>query len=240
MAEKTHHLTVLFENDAFIAISKPAGMLSIPAQNTPTAEALVSRVSKQLGSKAWVVHRLDRDTTGVIIFAKTAEAHSAISQQFEHGEVRKIYQALVEGTLEEPEGTVNHPISMVDRAVELNRHGKEALTRYRVIERFRAFSFVELYPETGRRHQIRLHMLAIGHPLAVDADYGDRTQLMLSDFKRNYKPGRHERPLLDRLSLHAASLTVTDPHSGETLTITAPLPPDFELTLKQLRKYNSF
>lgn len=240
MAEHHGQLTVLFENESFIAIDKPAGVLSIPAQNTSPAAALVSRVTERLGSKAWVVHRLDRDTTGVIIFAKTAEAHSALSQQFEHGIVRKVYQALVSGVPEEREGEVNHPISVNDRTVELNRHGKEARTRYRVMEAFRAFSFVELYPETGRRHQIRLHMLAIGHPLAVDADYGDRTRLMLSDFKRNYKPGRHdERPILDRLSLHAASITVQDPATGSPVTISSPLPRDIDLALKQLRKYNS-
>jgi 23S rRNA pseudouridine955/2504/2580 synthase/23S rRNA pseudouridine1911/1915/1917 synthase len=232
-------IEILFENDTFVAVNKPAGILVIPDQYTDRTITLVGKLSQQIGMKAWTVHRIDRDTTGVVLFAKHAKAHSFLCRQFEKAEVKKKYIALVNGVLQEPQGVITHNIRIEGRNVEIHPKGKSAITNYRVLEQFRHFALIELEPKTGRRHQIRIHMWAQGHPLAVDPEYGQRETLCLSEFKKNYKATGKERPLLGRLSLHAAEITFKEPASGETITVSAPLPEDFELTLKQLRKYDA-
>jgi 23S rRNA-/tRNA-specific pseudouridylate synthase len=159
--------------------------------------------------------------------------------QFENSQVSKKYIALLSGVLESDEGSIDKPILVSDREVSIDPSGKESLTDYKVLERFKSYTLVEALPKTGRRHQIRIHFWSIGHPLAIDAQYGTAAALLLSSLKRNYKVKNDhpERPLIDRLTLHAASLTLSLPDTDGKKSFEAPLPKDFEVALKQLRKY---
>ncbi|MDR2351108.1 MAG: RluA family pseudouridine synthase [Endomicrobium sp.] len=230
----------IYQDDDIIVVSKPSGIIVIPDQhNTNESKTLVGILKNQLDQKIWVVQRKDKDTTGVLVFAKNAESHRNISIQFENSQVYKKYIALLSGVLEENEGTINKPILISGRDVSIDLTGKESITKFKVLERFKSYTLVEAMPLTCRRHQIRIHFWSLGHPLAIDAEYGVSDPIMLSGLKRNYKVKKYEteKPLISRLTLHAQSLTLTLPSSGIGKTFEAPLPKDFELTLKQLKKY---
>ncbi|MCL1972743.1 MAG: RluA family pseudouridine synthase [Endomicrobia bacterium] len=230
-------IEIIYQDDNIAAVNKPAGMIVIPDQHTYENKTLVGILKKQLNQKIWVVHRIDRDTTGVLVFAKNAEAHRNLSIQFESSQVKKKYLALLSGVLEDDEGTIDKHILISGRDVTIDDTGKKSLTDFKVLERFKGYTFVQAEPQTGRRHQIRIHFWSIGHPLAIDGEYGVSDPLLLSSFKRKYKEKGIEKPLIDRLTLHAAELTLTLPGTNELKTFEAPLPKDFEITLKQLRKY---
>jgi 23S rRNA pseudouridine955/2504/2580 synthase/23S rRNA pseudouridine1911/1915/1917 synthase len=232
-------IEIIYQDDNIIVVNKPFAMIVIPDRHTYENKTLVGILKKQLKQKIWVVHRIDRDTTGVLVFAKTAEAHRYLSMQFEHSQVRKKYLALLSGVLEEDEGTINKPILIDDRNVSISETGKESVTDFKVLERFKSYTFVEASPKTGRRHQIRIHFWSLGHPLAIDSEYGSGDPLLLSSVKRNYKAKNNEKekPLIDRLTLHSAELTVNMPNGAAAMTFSAPLPKDFKIALKQLGKY---
>jgi 23S rRNA pseudouridine955/2504/2580 synthase/23S rRNA pseudouridine1911/1915/1917 synthase len=232
-------LNILFENDRIIVVNKPAGILVIPDQYTDAAKTLQGQVSEYLKKKAYVVHRIDRDTSGIVLFAKDAEAHTYLCVQFENAEVRKKYLAIVRGRVRDDAGLIIQPIMTEGRDVSIDPKGKYSETAFTVIERFRDYSFLEVMPKTGRRHQIRLHLTYSGHPLAVDKEYTRTEALYLSELKNNYKSSGKEKPLIGRLSLHSASITFKEPETQRELTVEAPLPEDFKITLKQLRKYNA-
>jgi 23S rRNA pseudouridine955/2504/2580 synthase/23S rRNA pseudouridine1911/1915/1917 synthase len=191
----------------------------------------------------WVVHRLDRDTSGVLIMAKSSSVHAALSQQFEHRKVLKTYLALVAGQGIRAEGMIRLPIGPHPQRPGMmaiqRHHGKAALTRYTAIERFRGYTLLDVRPRTGRSHQIRVHAQAIGHPLAIDPLYGSSEPLLLSALKPSYRPkaGTEEHPLMTRLTLHAQALQLMHPTRGEMLTWVAPLPKDFAAVLRNLRRY---
>ncbi len=241
-------IDVIHETPRYIVVNKPAGIIVIPDQYTDKDNTLVGEVSARAGQKVWVVHRIDRDTTGIVIFAKDAEAHAFLCRQFEKGEVQKKYITLVNGRVASDTGMIDTPIKIEGRNVRLVDHGrpdrenrpgvKDSLTLYTVKERFRDFTLLEVELKTGRRHQVRVHMWSLGHPLAVDPEYTHKESLFLSEFKRGYKGKAGEKPLLGRLSLHAWTLSCKEPGSDAVVRFEAPLPKDFEVTLKQLRKYN--
>ncbi|MDR1941480.1 MAG: RluA family pseudouridine synthase [Endomicrobium sp.] len=243
-------IEILYQDSNIVVINKPSGVLVIPDRHTYENKTLVGILKKQLGQKIWVVHRIDRETTGVVVFAKNAQAHKRLSMQFEHSQVSKKYIALLSGVIEDEEAQINKPVLVSDSRVEIDPSGKESITDYKVLERFKGYTLVQAIPKTGRRHQIRIHFWSLGHPLAIDKDYGSGQPILLSQIKRNYKEKstRQEKPLIDRLTLHAAQLTLTLPDCQEerdfvsdsdnkTKTFAAPLPKDFEIALKQLRKY---
>jgi len=232
-------LNILFENGRIIVINKPDGILVIPDQYTDGVSTLQGQVTQYLKKKAFVVHRIDRDTSGIVLFAKDAEAHKHLCVQFENAEVKKKYQTIVRGRVREDDGVIIQPILTEGREVSIDPDGKYSETAFKVLERFRDYSFLEVSPKTGRRHQIRLHLTSSGHPLAVDKEYTRTEALYLSELKTNYKSSGKEKPLIGRLSLHSASITFKEPETQKDLTVEAPLPDDFELTLKQLRKYNT-
>ncbi|HBU69326.1 MAG TPA: RNA pseudouridine synthase [Elusimicrobia bacterium] len=232
-------LSVLFENSDLIAVDKPAGLLVIPDQHTKEPQTLSGAVSQHLNSKAWVVHRIDRDTSGVVIFARNPQAHKALCAQFEASSVSKTYLAILNGNPADDEGFIDKPIAVDGREVSISEDGKPSRTDYTVLERFRDYSLVEARPRTGRRHQIRIHFWALGHSLAVDPQYFSQSELLLSSFKKKYKAGPAvEKPLIARLTLHAKSVSFDNPSDGARITVEAPVPDDFNLALKMLRKYN--
>jgi RluA family pseudouridine synthase len=195
--------------------------------------------------RVFVVHRIDRDTSGLVVFAKTAEAHKALSSAFESRRVEKTYIAAVHGipswseTLCEfplkPDGDRNHR-TVIDKA-----RGKRAATRFRVLGSFGHISIIEAKPESGRTHQIRVHLAALGHSIAADPLYGDGRPIRLSSFKRGWRGDPHEeRPLINRLALHAARLDLPVMDLGDRalgpLSLTAPLPRDIVALVSQLEK----
>ncbi len=233
---------VLYEDKAVLVVNKPAGLLTI-ADRFGNADNLHEWLERRYG-RVLVVHRLDRETSGVLCFARTEEAHRHLSLQFEHHAVDKFYLALVDGVVQEDEGEIDRPIGphpTVAGKMVVAAWGKPSLTFYRVLERFRNFTLVEALLKTGRTHQARVHLQSIGYPLAVDALYGRRTALLLSEIKgRAYKMGKfsdEERPLLERTALHAFRLRFDHPASEERMEFRAEPPKDLNAVLQQLRKW---
>ncbi|MDP4129049.1 MAG: RNA pseudouridine synthase [Bacteroidota bacterium] len=230
---------ILFENDAFIVINKPAGLLSVPdrKQSAPSLKDLLIARYQQI----FTVHRLDRETSGVIVFAKTADTHRYLSGIFERREVEKIYFGIVPGALPSASGLIEEPIAehpARNGTMMIHRKGKPAVTGYQVLEDFSRYSLIKFDLFTGRTHQIRVHMKNIGHPIVCDDLYGDGKPILVSSLKKKYnlsKSEEEEKPILGRLGLHAARLSFTD-ESRDPFTFEAPLPKDMRALLNQLGK----
>ncbi|GAA0535042.1 RluA family pseudouridine synthase [Chitinophaga japonensis] len=226
--------------DDYIVLNKPAGLLTIPDRHDNEIPSLQTLLKKAY-SNIFTVHRLDRDTSGLILFARNEAAHRYFSQLFESREVKKYYAGLVSGQPVPLQGSIDEPI--MEHPVQkgkmvANRKGKAALTDYEVLETFGLYSFVRLQIHTGRTHQIRVHMKHLGHPIVVDELYGNPAPILLSAIKKKYRLGKYteeERPLLGRLGLHAWQLHFTD-NKGVEQQLEAPLPKDMQAVLNQLRK----
>ena len=230
---------IVFENDDFVAVNKPAGMLSIP-DRMQSATSLKEILAEKYGV-IFTVHRLDRDTSGMIVFAKNEGAHKFLSQAFEGRKVEKYYRGIVHGSLDEKSGIIDALISehLVQKGLMvIHRNGKPSQTGYEVIEEYKMFSLLQFQLFTGRTHQIRVHCKNIGHPLACDELYGDGKPILLSAIKRKFKLSKHdeeERPMLNRLALHSYCLKFTDAEGNE-FNLTAELPKDIRALLQQLKK----
>jgi 23S rRNA pseudouridine1911/1915/1917 synthase len=231
---------ILLEDDSIIIINKPAHLLVLPDRYDKSLHSLYELLKDTFGS-IFVVHRIDRETSGIVIFAKTAEVHSNLNDAFEHRLVEKAYRAIVAGTPHAENGEIDLPLSESEYGVRKmsidEKHGKESFTEYKLLENFDGYALVEARPRTGRTHQIRIHLSAIGLPILADPLYGNDNGFYLSSIKRNYKTNGEEQPLLSRTALHAYSLSITHPATGEKVTVEAPMPKDFEAVLKALRKY---
>ncbi len=235
-------IKVLHEDETLLALNKPAGLPVIPERYHPEWPCLQSIANEELGMRVFVVHRIDLETSGAVLFAKNAEAHRDLCRQFISHEVEKTYWALVQGEVASDDQMIDLPLSPHPKkpgVTIVNKHGKPALTHCRVLERFRGYTWVALKPQTGRQHQIRVHLKALGHPLIVDALYANTEAFFLSALKSSYqkKEGEAEPPLMRRLTLHAQQLGIFHPTTKERLIFTAEAPKDFNSTLKQLRKY---
>lgn len=230
---------IIFENDHFIAINKPAGLLSIP-DRFGKDPSLKSILQEQLG-KIYTVHRLDKDTSGLIIFAKDEETHKDLSQKFEGRDVEKYYLGLVNGTMMNREGTIDVPIMEHPGKTTLmmaHRKGKPSITDYKVLEEFGLYSWVQFQIHTGRTHQIRVHAKYLGNSIVCDELYGDGQPILLSSIKRKFKLSKNEleeRPILNRLALHSYQMKFTDAQ-GNKHELEAPLSKDLKALLQQLRK----
>ncbi len=237
-----HKPEILYRDDQILVVDKPAGLLSIPDRYEPDKPNLQQWLEKDLG-KLWVLHRLDRDTSGLIIFARTEEAHRNLSLQFEKRQVEKYYYALVAGRIPDDQGEIDRPIAQhpaVAGKMTVHHKGKPSLTLYKVLARFQGFTYVEADLKTGRTHQIRVHFQALGFPLAVDPLYNNGKHLFLSSIKRKgFSLGKDqdERPLLSRTPLHAHRLVIHHPLTGALMEFNSPLPKDFSAVLKQLEKW---
>ena len=245
-------LDILAETDDWVAVSKPAGLATIPGRGED--DSVLERLGRELGlpstgtidPRIRVVHRLDKDTSGVLLFAKHSAAQRHLSHQFQNNTIAKEYLALVVGRPTENEGEIDaplgrHPASHLRMAV-VRHGGRPAKTAWRVEEAFRHFTLLRVFPKTGKTHQIRVHLQSIGLPLAIDPLYnaprgGAAPGLLLSSFKRGYRPdGASERPLIERLTLHAERLSFQS-LAGDTVRLEAPLTKDFRAALNMLQKY---
>lgn len=230
---------IIYKDDNFIALNKPSGLLSIPDRMGQDISLKV--MLQETFGQIYTVHRLDKDTSGLIIFAFTEEAHKHFSQQFEARLTEKIYQGLVIGSPVNPEGSIDariaeHPVKK--GLMTIYAKGKESLTDYKVLEDFGIYSWMQFRIHTGRTHQIRVHMKEIGNPIVCDELYGDGKPVLLSSFKNKFKLSKNEleeRPILGRLALHALRLKLTG-MDGEKIELEAPLPKDMRATLQQLEK----
>ncbi len=242
---------ILYEDAGIVCVNKPSG-LAVVQERWEKGRTLLEDLAELAERQAdktdrppWVpnvIHRIDKETSGVVVVAKDSETARYLSNQFLRREVQKTYVALVRGEMPHEQGEIalaleedeSHP----GRMKVARKGGKKSLTRFQVVERFRGFTLVAAKPETGRQHQIRVHLSAIGYPLAVDPLYGGREAILLSEFKKGYKPHEGaEHPIMSRLSLHALSITFRLADKPEPVTVEAPPPKDFRVMLKQLRRF---
>lgn len=233
-------IPIVFSDEDIVVVNKPAGITVIPDRIHTERETVQSNLEKQFG-KLFVVHRIDRYTSGVLCFARNEAAHKNLSLQFQNHTVRKFYKAIVSGKLQEPNGEINLPIAenmAKPGTMLIHKRGKQALTIYKVEEQFKNAALLSVEIKTGRTHQIRVHLSYIGHPLLVDETYSPNAAFYFSSIKRNYKStAEEERPTLNRLSLHAFQIVLLHPKTGAVVSFSAPLPKDLETVLKLLRKY---
>ena len=223
-------LNIVYEDENFAVINKPQGMVVHPASSYQKNDTLVNALLADLDKlssingviRPGIVHRLDKDTSGLIVVAKTDEAHKSLASQIEKKTARRIYFGLCDGNFKEDNGTIDAPIARNKRdrkKMGIDPDGRRAVTHYTVLERFGKYTLVRFELETGRTHQIRVHSSHIHHPIVGDEVYGGSTAL--------YKNGQ---------LLHARQLVLTHPISGERMTFEAELPDYFENVLEKLRK----
>jgi RluA family pseudouridine synthase len=213
-------MEIIHIDTCLLIVNKPAGMPVLPDGWDPNAPYLVKLLEEQY-SQLWVVHRLDKVTSGTIVFARTAKAHRALNLQFERREAQKVYHAILNGEPKWAEHIARHPLRVnvghSHRTMVDDRRGKPCETRFKVLKRYKDYSLVESTPATGRTHQIRVHAYALGYPLLGDLLYS-----------------ASPTDLIARPALHALSLTLAHPESGERMTFAAAYADDFNQALCRL------
>jgi len=238
-------LAILYEDPSIIVIDKPSGMVVHPAPGNPSGtlvNALLHHCKDLSGIngtlRPGIVHRLDKETSGVMVVAKDNEAYHQLTRQFKNRRVEKVYLAIAYGNIKQNEGLIDapigrHPDQRKKMSIRTTR-GRAAFTLWKVLERFGAFTFLEIHPQTGRTHQIRVHLFSLGHPIFGDPLYG-----------RKGKPGAIQDSMLsecvkkmNRQALHAHRLGFDHPRTGDKVEWVAPLPKDMEEVLQYLRSLN--
>jgi 23S rRNA pseudouridine1911/1915/1917 synthase len=241
-------LDILYEDEDLVAVNKPPGMVVHPSKGhwSGTLAAALAFHFESLSSvggptRPGIVHRLDRDTSGVLVVAKKDQVHLKLSAQFEARTTKKEYFVVVAGVpdhdrdrIEQPIGA--HPYQRAKMAIRANHPtSREAATFYEVAERFQGFGTIRVAPKTGRTHQIRVHLSHIGYPVLCDRLYGGRAQITLGEIAGT----EDQSVMLDRQALHAARLEVEHPSSGDRISFEAPVPADIQGVVKALREYRS-
>lgn len=241
MANKNLDYSVVYSDESIVVLNKRSGILIAADRYNPEAPRLDLLAQEEFG-RLFAVHRIDKDTSGLIIYARTEDAQRNLSIQFEKRQVQKTYHALVYGhplweNLHvdlplQPDGDARH------RTVANKRFGKPSVTDFRNIGACGPYSWIEAKPKTGRTHQIRVHLASNGLSIVCDPLYsGNQKPVRLSEIKRKWNGDEYEeRPLLSRLALHAYKIQLNHPTTGEMISFTAPYPKDMEATRKQLAK----
>lgn len=250
-------IAVVHDDPALTVVNKPPGMVTHPAKGNWSG-TLVNAIQFHFDTlstlagenRPGIVHRLDRDTTGLLVVVKDELAHRRLALQFEMRQVHKEYLAIVHGVPQRDGDYIDRPIGfhptvrekMAIRTPEDG--GKSAVTFYEVLERFRDFALVRCKPQTGRTHQIRIHLTHIGHPIVADKLYSGRDKLSLADVAgparlRTLSDEEAGTVLIDRQALHAHRLRFQHPMTDQEIDLTAPLPADMERTIAALRQYRS-
>lgn len=237
---KKKRWTILHEDEAVIVVDKPAPYLTIPDRYDKTKANLIGILSEER-EEVFINHRLDKETSGLILFTKSEAAHKHLSDQFEKRTVQKHYLALVHSAPLEEVGLIDLPIApsgIRNKGMVVDQNGKESQTKYKILESWRGHSLLEIKLLTGRQHQIRVHMRAIHCPILCDKLYGDGDPFLLSSIKWRMNRSREEeeRPLLSRTALHSHILGFDHPDSGERMEFKSDLHKDMRAVVNQLRK----
>lgn len=238
-------LDIVYEDDQMVVVNKPAGMVTHPAVGNRTGtlvNALVFRFGQlpvEGGSdRPGIVHRLDKDTSGLLVVARTDRAYAVLQKAIQAREIARTYLALVWGHLKAEEGSIDLPIgrSTRDRTRMAVTHAasREAITHYRLLKRYSSLDLLEVTLETGRTHQIRVHLSHLGHPVLGDPEYGGRDQRLKSVFGPDRPQARELLGVIGRQALHALRLELDHPGDGRRLSFEAPLPEDFRRVLEIL------
>lgn len=243
-------LDIVFEDDYLIVVNKPAGLIVHPGAGNATGtlvNALIyhcEHLSNENGLlRPGIVHRLDKDTSGLLISAKDNRVHANLRSQFSKRTIEKYYHALVWGTFPDDTGEIDAPIGRSPKnrkKFTVIESGRPSLTRYEVLERFEFLTLVRVKLETGRTHQIRVHMTHTNHPLFGDPYYGGRNSKIITLNLRNRALAARLLGMLNRQALHARRLVFRHPMTNETMDIKAPLPDDIEQVLTVLREESQF
>ena len=248
---------VIYQDDNVLVINKPAGV-SVTKDRTGAPQLvdfLTDQLGQQICSQLRLVHRLDKDTSGVMILAKNTKTQSVLSSYFEKKLIKKTYLAIVTGAVPGQQGTINAPLAHSRKNPALmciaRKKGKEAVTDWQLLADFGTVALLAVHPLTGRTHQIRIHLPSIGLPLAIDPLYGSSRLLFLSDFKSDYRlaKGQTEKPLIERLTLHAYQIALPPSapvipakagihHHNRPKVFIAALDKKFTACLKMLTKHN--
>lgn len=231
---------ILYQDETLLAVNKPAGLPSLPDGYNPKTPHVKSLLESKFG-RLWIVHRLDRQTSGLMLVARSQQAHRAMNNQFQSHQVEKIYHALIVGLPPWDETVIDLPLhpdgDRRHRTVVDQSRGKPASTHLRLLERLGRFSLVEAAPRTGRTHQLRAHLSAVGFPIVCDSLYGGGQRLVASPQPAGSgENAAAESGLLERMGLHAWSLKFQHPVTHSQMRLEAPYQPDFECTLKFLRR----
>ena len=237
-------INAIYEDDHMIVVNKQADLVVHPARGN-THGTLVNGLvyyANQLSTgsgefRPGIVHRLDKNTTGVLVVAKTDTAHWKLAREFAQRTTNKTYLAVVHGTLELRADRINQPVGMHPRMrakCAIRPDGKEAITFYEVLEEFRGFSLVKLSPKTGRTHQLRIHMAYLQHPIVADDMYGGKVVYDWQIADRDPQPAE---PLMGRVALHAWKLEIRHPILDKMMEFVAPLPLDLQTLIDKLRKF---
>jgi 23S rRNA pseudouridine955/2504/2580 synthase/23S rRNA pseudouridine1911/1915/1917 synthase len=235
-------LEIIYEDDYLIILNKVSGILTIPDRFNTELPNLYS-ILKKIYGKIFIVHRLDKDTSGCVIFAKDAETHRILSMAFESNDIIRKYEVIVEGIVPQDNMEIDIPLRPSRKKVGVtvpSAKGKPSLTKIKVIEKYRNSTLLECELKTGRHHQIRVHLQTIGYPLLVDDLYGNNSEFFVSKIKRkfNLKKGSKEFPLISRLTMHAREVKFSHPITGEIIHVFANYPKDFSALIKILKKYS--
>lgn len=242
--KRTENFSVIYQDEYIAVLNKASGLLVAQDRWDPDAERLDVLATKELcadGQRLYAVHRIDKDTSGIVIYGRTEEAHRTLSMAFENREVDKTYHALAYGRPGWDELDVDIPLradgDLKHRTVKDKHKGKDALTHFTNLGDAGPFCWIEAKPVTGRTHQIRVHLALSGLTIVCDPLYGKPDALYLSKIKRKWHGDEfEERPILDRLGLHAWRMRIKHPISGEMMEFIAPYPKDLDSTRKQLAK----
>jgi RluA family pseudouridine synthase len=217
---------LIYDDDDLVIVNKPAGLLTIRDGYNASLPYLLKSLEGHFG-QLWVVHRLDKETSGIVVFARNSQSHRALNQQFENRQVKKIYHALVNGSPQWNEKTIALPLRVNGdrrhRTIVDPTHGKPARTELRVLKRWEGISLIEAIPLTGYTHQIRAHLFAEGCPILADPLYQTRD-----------RTSHPHSSCIRRLALHALTILFQHPTKNISVSFEAPYPPDFRLTLQTL------